>query len=238
MSMDLAPAKSSSTTLLRHRFETIGALQRHLHPIEGRSFLFFRSESLVLAGGARVLLEVNFTSNEQQTVLRGQVLGRVEGAHPGLWLEFPDTRLLKKADEGAIASRKQRRVGCDVLIEVRKPGCPSLGRLVDISLGGARFAGMGGLRIHEQVEVRVVSANKEWPSELGRAQVVRMEDHDIGTKFLRDQPQSRMAITRLFGALQEGWVKAPEVSHPASCCRNGQLFEPPLPRVKGRERPL
>ena len=238
MITDSAQAKSHATTLLRHRFETITELQKHLHALEGRSFLFFRSEGLSLAGGARVLLEVSFNSNEQQTLLRGAVLGRVEGALPGLWLEFPDTRLLKKADEGGIVARKQRRVGCDVLIEVRKPGSPSLGRLVDLSIGGARLAGMSGVRVNEQVDVRVISSNKEWPSELGRAQVVRMEDHDIGTKFLRDQPQSRMAITRLFGALQEGWVKAPEVSHPAFCCKNGQLLEPPLPRVKGREKPL
>jgi hypothetical protein len=238
MTKEGVTARSGPAAMLRHRFQTVGQLKQHLHPLDGRSFLFYRGAGHSLVVGARVLLDVSFTDTEQQALLRGHVLGRVDGALSGHWLEFPDTRLLKKADEGEIVSRKQRRVGCDVLIEVRKAGGPSLGRLVDLSLGGARFAGAGGLRVKDLVEVRLVSPGKDLPSELGRAEVVRSGDHDIGTRFLRDHPPTRMAITRLFAAVQDSWGKAPEVSHPPACCQGGLVIEPPLPRVKGRERPL
>lgn len=236
--MDSAPQKASAAHLLRQRFGNPSELHRHLHDVDGMSIFFYRTPTLDLAGGSRVLLEVNFTSTEQQTVLRGAVFGRVEGPLAGLWLEFPDTGLSRRANEGALALRKQKRVGCDVLIEVRQPGKPCLGRLIDLSLGGARLAGLPGIRINSQVEVRVVSPNNEWPSELGRAMVVRSENREVGTRFLRDQSHSRIAITRLFGALQDSWTSAPEVSHPPVCCSNGQLIEPPLPRISRRLAPL
>ena len=236
--MESTEHQPRTAQLLRQRFGGLGDLQHHLHPVDGRSFFFYRTPILDLPAGARILLEVSFTSIEQQAVIRGQVLGRVAGPISGLWLEFPDTRLLKRADEGAIALRKQRRVGCDVMVEVRHAQSPRLGRLVDLSLGGARMAGLSGLRINEEVDLRVVSQHREWPSELGRAQVVRSENHEVGTRFLRREAPSRIAITRLFGALQASWTSAPEVSHPPSCCQNGQLIEPPLPRIKGRAQPL
>ena len=74
--------------------------------------------------------------------------------------------------------------------------------------------------------------------ELGRAHVVRMENAEVGTRFLRDQSQSRMAITRLFGVLQQSWTEAPEAQHPAICCVDGKMIEPPLPHIKGRAQPL
>ncbi len=236
MAADERPA--AATALLRHRFGGVPELQQHLHAVDGRGFFFYRSPALDLPGGARVLLEVTFTGSEQQLLLRGQVLGRVEGALAGLWLEFPDTRLLKRADQGAIAQRKQRRVGCDVLVEVRQMRHPHVGRLIDLSLGGARMAGLAGLKVDDEVELRVVSPRSDWPSELGRAQIVRLESSEVGTRFYRDQSQSRVAITRLFGALQQSWTDAPEVEHPALCCRDGHRFEPPLPRIKGRTQPL
>jgi len=230
--------QASAVTLLRHRFGTIAELQQHLHSVDGRSFFFFREQGLDLPGGARVLLEVSFNAVDQQALLRGQVLGRVEGALPGLWLEFPDTRLRHRADQGAMGQRKQRRVGCEILVEVRRLGNPHLGRLIDLSLGGARLTGISGLKVHEDVDLRILASNSDWPSALGRARVVRTENTDVGARFLRDHPQSRMAITRLFGLLQESWSRALEVEHPSICCRGGQLIEPALPHIKGRAQPL
>jgi len=219
--------------LLRQRFGTPEEMTRHLHALDNRSLLFFRDPALQLAGGTRVMLEVSFTTSEQQAVLRGQVLGAVEdGTLRGLWLEFPDTRLSKRG--AALRDRKQRRLACDALVQIRREDHPHLGRLTDLSLGGARLTGMHGVHEGDEVELRIISDNIAWPSELGRAQVVRLSPTEVGTRFLRSESASRMAITRLFAALQESWNQAPQVDHPPICCKGGPLLEPPLPRMKGR----
>ncbi len=218
-------------TLLRQRFGTPDEMLRHLHPVDGRTLLFFRDPALQLAGNAKVLLEVSFTQSDQQAVLRGNVLGAVEeGALRGTWLEFPDTKLSKRAT--LLRDRKQRRLACDAVIQIRKEDHPHIGRLTDLSLGGARLSGLYGVNEGDEVELRLISDNKAWPSELGRAQIVRSATGDVGTRFLRTESNSRMAITRLFAALQENWNQARQVDHPPICCKGGPLLEPPLPRMK------
>jgi len=224
---------AATFTLLRQRFGATEELSRHLHAIDNRALLFFRDASLELAGGAKVLLEVSFTSSEQQLVLRGQVIGGVtEGALRGLWLEFPDLSLAARTQ--LPKERKQRRLACDALVQIRRDDHPHLGRLTDLSLGGARLGAIAGVRPGDEVELRVVSDNASWPSELGRALVVRSDLNEVGTRFLRTESSSRMAVTRLFSALQESWARSPLVDHPPICCKNGALLEPPLPRMKGR----
>ncbi len=222
-----------SFALLRQRFGTPEEMTRHLHAIDNHALLFFRSANLALPGGAKVLLDVSFTATEQQLALRGQVLGAVEeGALKGLWLEFPDTRLSRRAS--ALRDRKQRRLACDAVVQIRLDDHPHLGRLTDLSLGGARLAGCSGVQEGDEVELRIISDNAGWPSELGRAEVIRLGPTEVGARFLRAESASRMAITRLFAALQESWNAAPQVDHPAICCKGGPLLEPPLPRLKGR----
>jgi hypothetical protein len=222
----------AAATLLRQRFSDPEEMARHLHVVENRVLLFFRDAALTLQGGARVLLDVSFTKTEQQVILRGKVLGgSMEGELRGLWLEFPDTHLAKIA--GSISSRKQKRLACDALVQVRNAEHPLLGRLTDLSLGGARLSGVQGARAGDELAVRIISDNANWPSELGRAQVVRLGASEVGARFLRDDSASRMAITRLFGALQESWSKAPLVDHPPMCCQGGKMLEPPLPHRKG-----
>ena len=116
--------ETQQTTLLKYRFGNIGQMQNHLHVVDGRTLFFYRDGKGDLPGGSRVLLEFSFADSEQVSALRGNVLGRVEGegGQVGMWIEFPDGRLAKKADQGAAAmsSRKQRRLGCDLLVEVKQ----------------------------------------------------------------------------------------------------------------------
>jgi hypothetical protein len=215
--------------LLRQRFGTPEEMTKHLHPVDNRILLFFRDPNLKLAGNSKVLLEISFITSEQQVVLRGQVLGAVDqGALRGLWLEFPDTRLSKRT--AALRDRKQRRVACDALVQINSANHPHLGRLTDLSMGGARLSGASGVQEGDEVEIRIISDNAAWPSELGRAQIIRLNAQEVGAKFLRLESNSRMAINRLFGALQESWSTAPLVEHPGICCKGGPLVEPPIPR--------
>ena len=55
-----------------------------------------------------------------------------------------------------------------------------------------------------------------------------------GTKLVRSDPTARIASGKLFLAVQEAWNKAPELMHPALCCKGGHVLEPPLPHMKHR----
>jgi len=101
----VAALETPQATLLKYRFGNIAQMQNHLHVVDGRTLFFYRDGKGDLPGGARVLLEFSFADSEQVSTLRGNVLGRVEGegGQVGMWIEFPDGRLAKKADQGAAA---------------------------------------------------------------------------------------------------------------------------------------
>jgi hypothetical protein len=225
-----------AATLLRYRFDDLRQLQRHLHVADTRTLLFYRDPRLALAGGARVLVEVAFSRTEQVSTLRGAVLGRVEGTMSGLWLEFADSRFVKKADQGmeAMAQRKRKRLGCDLMVELRQDQGTTMGRLIDVSMTGGRVAGVNGLRPGVQLEVRLMMPAPGLSAALGKAEVVRAEAGDAGLNFLRRDPASRVAASKLFQYVQDSWSRAIEVTHPTICCQGGLVLEPPLPHMKGR----
>jgi len=143
----------SRSANLRYRFGDVAQLHAHLHVVEGRTLFFYRDGKAALPGGSRVVVGFSFSTNEQVSTLRGTVLSRVEGVsageggQAGMWIEFPDARLFRKIEKeggNAIAARKQKRLACDLLVEVRQGGRPLLGRMVDVSLGGARILGAVG----------------------------------------------------------------------------------------------
>ena len=222
---------------LRYRFNDFAQMQNHLHVVEGRTLFFWRDPRAALPGGSRVVVEFSFQSSEQVVVLRGAVLARIEneGGMTGLWIEFPDARTAKRLDQGpaGIAARKQRRLGCDLLVEFRVGVVPILGRLVDVSMGGARIAGARGVRPGAEGMLRLLGPEEGFPGILGRADVVRA-DGDCGIRFLRNDTTTRQASAKLCQALQQEWQAAPELSHPAVCCAGGHVLEPPLPHMKSR----
>lgn len=228
-----------TAALLRYRFGDLAQMHNHLHVVDGRTLFFWRDDKAALQGTSRVVVEFSFNNSEQVSTLRGAVLSRIEGGdrgNLGLWLEFPDSRLARKADLGlaAIAGRKQRRLGCDLLVEIKVGDAVVMGRMIDVSLGGACIGGTFGLRNGVETVLRLLAPDKEFPSLLGRAEVVRSE-RDVAVRFVRTDPVARVASSKLFQSVQQAWQKALELSHPPVCCSGGgQVLEPRLPHMKTR----
>lgn len=229
-------------TFLKYRFGDIAHMQKHLHLADGRTLFFYREgKGVRLEGGSRVVIEFSFGNSEQVSALRGWVLARVDteasGGQHGGWIEFPDARLVKRIDRGAqgIAGRHQRRLSCDLLVEVNHRGKPCLGRMIDVSLLGARVVGTAGLHAGDEVALRIIGAEAPLPDNLGRAQVLRANPAgDLAVRFVRSDVTTRVAAGKLYAAVNEAWSKAPEMGHPPLCCQGGNLLEPPLPHMKSR----
>jgi hypothetical protein len=224
------------TTLLKYRFGDLTQMNNHLHVIDGRTLLFYRGGRVKLASGQRVVVELSLVSSEQVTALRGTVLALESDTSTGVWIEFPDAKLARRLAQGgagAITSRSQRRVGCDLMVELKYGDMPLLGRMVDVSMAGARIVGAAGLACNADVELRIIGATSPLPSIVGKAQIARSTSGgDIGVRFLRSDPAARVGAGKLFQAVQQAWNKAPELTHSPLCCQNGTVLEPPLPRLR------
>jgi hypothetical protein len=212
-------------------------MTNHLHVVEGRTLLFYRDGRTAFAGGNRVLIELALTNSEQATTLRGSVLALLEGEAVGAaWIEFPDSRLARKLSQGgaaAIVSRHHRRVGCDLMVELRYGSLPLLGRMVDVSLAGARIVGASGLARNADVELRIIGAQPPMPPQIAGVQIARSEGGgDIGVRFSRRDPEARVAAGKLLLAVQQAWTKAPELIHSPLCCQAQGSLDPALPRVR------
>jgi hypothetical protein len=222
--------------LLKYRFDDLTQMNNHLHVVDGRTLLFYRGNKPQLAGGQKVVVELSLANSEQVSTLRGSVLALEGDSAAGVWIEFPDAKLAKRLAQGgaaAITARHQRRVGCDLMVELKYGALPMLGRMVDVSLAGARIVGPSGLARNADVEMRIMGALPPLPAVLGRAQVARCENGgEIGVRFLRTDPTARAASGKLLEAVQQQWSKAPELMHPPLCCQNGTVLEPPLPRLR------
>ena len=229
--------ETPQAALLKYRFGDHRQMTNHLHVVESRTLLFFRCNRTRFQGGQRVVAELSLASNEQATTLRGSVMALVdaEGAQ-GIWIEFPDSRLAKRLSQGgaaAITSRHQKRIGCDLMVELIYGTSHLLGRMVDVSMAGARIVGPSGLMRNSDVEVRIMGAQPPMPAQLGRAQVARSESGgDVGLRFLRTDPAGRVATGKLLQSVQEAWARAPEIVHSSLCCQAAGVLDPPLPRLR------
>ncbi|MCA1827768.1 MAG: PilZ domain-containing protein [Myxococcales bacterium] len=231
---------SRAAALLKYRFGTFLQMQRHLHVVEGRTLFFYRDPRMAsFTGASRVVMEFSFADSEQATTMRGAVLSRLdgEGGQTGAWIEFPDAKLARKLDQGmkAFVGRHQRRIGCDMMVEIKVRGMPYLGRMIDVAMNGARVTGAAGMRAGTDAEMRIMGAEPPMPGVLGRVKVVRADPGgDVGVTFVRSDVIARVASSKLYTAVQQAWTRAPEVQHPVQCCQNGHVLEPPLPHMKTR----
>src|SRR5262249_3879853 len=124
-------------------------MQSHLHVVEGRTLFFYRDPRMAsFTSAIRVVVEFSFADSEQVTTLRGSVLSRVEGegGQTGAWIEFPDAKLVRRIDQGmkALSGRHQRRMGCDIMVEIKADRVQHLGRMIDVAMNGARVIGAAG----------------------------------------------------------------------------------------------
>src|SRR5213595_1559713 len=183
--------------LLRYRFDSLEQLKAHLNVLTGgRSLFFYPAPNSHGEGGDRVLLEIS--EGEQQMLMRGTVLSRVDG---GFWLDFPDGRLARWLGSSSAVGRHQRRLPADLMVDVQGD-VRRLGRLVDVSLGGGRLVGVPGLSAGKVVQLKLVSQLADVPPVLGQAQVVRIVPGEAAIRFVRSDPATRLAATKLFEAIR------------------------------------
>ena len=184
-----------------------------------------------------MLLEITIGATGQRSVMRGQVLGFEQSRTEGVWLEFADARLPRRAGDAALVARLQRRIATDLVVGLRGPSGFQMCRLVDVSMTGARLAGASAsLMAGAEVELRFSSLPLASSNESGicRARVVRFEGGVSGLRFSRGDAPTRQLVTKLFSALQEYWARVPEVIHPPICCGPAGPLDPPLPRLARR----
>jgi len=218
--------------LLRHRFDDVEQLRRHLHVVDSTTLLFFRDPHLNIVTGAQALLEVAFESSEQTRVLKAIALARTD---QGLWLAVPNTRFARDVHERGLSPRKGRRLGVDESVRLKRAGGSEyMVRLLDLSIGGARIGGglPAQLAPGNVIALTIAPPESGRAPEITRGKVVWVEDGEAGVMFDRDMESSRVAAGRLFRSLEQPWAQAREIRHLPPCCRNGEVLDPPVPRVR------
>ncbi len=224
----------SPTRLLRYVFDSSAQLRRHARATEGRVLLFYPDPLLHGSVGEAVALELAFSGSDQTTTMGARVHSRATGDVSGVWLELQAARLLEDVRIALhTPRRKQRRISCDSIVRVQTAReVNSVGRLIDVSVGGARIAGVSaGILAGEEIRLGDLGA----PAAI-RARVVRSHKGELAIEFVRTDPLSRAAAMKLFNAAAERWSRARTLSHPAACrCESGGTVpEPLLPRAAHR----
>src|SRR5438132_3018711 len=121
---------------VRYRFESLGALQRHLRLGAG---FFLPDEALPGGPGSRVIVEVAVPETSDHPLLHGRVRERFRD---GVWLDLPSARPASRWEPDPDAPRRRhRRLACALFAEVRPRGAePWLCRALDLSDRGLRVA--------------------------------------------------------------------------------------------------
>lgn len=217
---------------LRYRFATLSQARAHVREREGRALFFF---AFALGEGkppvrprTRVCLELCFDDGEPNRLLHGVALAAVEGR--GTWLELLDTRPVRELAPTEY-TRKHRRMGCDLLVELRGEGRTETGRMLELSNGGARIRGLSGMMVNERVELSLLSPDGKASRPLSGAFVAWADSGEIGVRFDRLDSNSRNAVSRLVAHAEASWSRPLEATHPAGCCAPKGVLDPPLPAV-------
>ncbi len=227
---------ASPTRLLRYVFDSCAQLRRHARATEGRVLLFYADPLLHGAVGEAIVLELAFAGSDQSITVGARVHARTAGEISGVWLELHGAHVMEDVRVALhTPRRKQRRVACDFDSMVRVQtarALNSVGRLIDVSVGGARLAGVAaGLIAGDEISFGELGA----PAGI-RARVVWARRNDLAIEFLRTDPASRAGAMKLVNAAAESWARARTLSHPAACrCESGgTVLEPFLPRAAHR----
>jgi hypothetical protein len=225
-------ARTRLNTALRYRFATLEQARAHVREVEGRKVFFYRDDKLRLLPYAPVMLEWSFDNDEPARMVHGWVLGVVEGS--GTWIELLGTRSLRELAPTEY-TRHWPRLGCDLLVEVRSADRAETGRLLDLSNGGGRIAGITGLERKQPVEIRLLSPDRLTFYDLSNAYVAWTDRDEIGVQFDMLDSISRIAVSRVLRETEEMWARAWEALHPAFCCAQGGVVDPEPPRLRPAE---
>jgi hypothetical protein len=218
-------------TRLRYRFHDLRQARAHVHDVRGRALFFLRDDKLRFLPETKVCLSLAFEAGDVTRLLHARVAGRVEGA--GAWLQLADVRPLRDLVPTE-AVRRSVRLGCDEQIEARAGQRSGSGRMLDVSPGGARLAGLTGFALGERIELRQLSPDALTFHDLSYAHVVWVDGEEMGVQFDRTDAVGRHAVARLLRQTEELWAKAWEGAHPSSCCGERGLLDPVPPREPER----
>jgi hypothetical protein len=205
-----------SQILLRYRFASKAQAARHFHVRRAWGLVFFPFPIAQARVGSTVMLELTFDDSEQARMIAGEIGAIVPG---GMWVRSADLALGEEL-EGLMPARRHRRLGANLFLELRRGGHRILVTLRDLSLGGAALGNVQGLVVNETLQARLLSPVTGVPSDLGAATVTWVKPGKAGVSFDRADPKARLAVGRLYSALDEAWTKATGLEHNPACCRD------------------
>ena len=212
-----------SQILLRYRFASRAQASRHFHVREAWGLVFFPGVDARARVGSTAMLELLFDDSEQTRMIAGEIAAVVEA---GMWIRSPDLALGKEL-EGLMPSRKHRRLGANLFVELRRGQHRTLVTMRDLSLGGAALGNVNGLQLNETLQARLLSPVTGVPSDLGGVTIVSLQSGRAGVRFDRTDPTARLAVGRLYAALDEAWTRAQGLVHNPNCCRDTCLDPSP-----------
>jgi hypothetical protein len=217
--------------MLRYRFDSLGQLVRHVHVVDHAALMFLRDHRRDVHY-QRVLLELTVRETGQQAVVRGEVVARADGAIRGAWLQLSDAHIIRRLCEPeAFSVRMRNRVSTDQLVQLRRSsGEQVVAQALDVSTAGLRVRGARQLAPGECCFVHVIGG-PVITSDLGVAQVVRVQGGEAGMRFTAPESAS---VVRMVRSLQQAWSKALELDHLPECCVEGRPIEPSLPVLRRR----
>lgn len=215
-----------ANTRLRYHFDDVRQARAHVHDVDRRALFFCRDEKLRFLPDAPVCLSFSFASGEVTRLLHGQVAQAVEGS--GTWIEIFDTRPLVDLTPTE-AIRRSLRLGCDAPVEARNGDRIATVRMLDLSLGGARFSCADGFDRRDRLELRLLSADGLTFHDLPYAHVVWAEEGEMGVQFDRSDAIGLRAVERLLAETEQLWEKAWQGEHADDCCLGNGVLDPELP---------
>jgi hypothetical protein len=109
-------------------------------------------------------------------------------------------------------------------------------RILDTSFSGLRLGGLSvSLPLQSVVELQPMGSIANLPSPfLLRATVLRVDRGEAALGFSRDDAQTRGLAEQLMAAVARSWDYARELKHPAFCCGQRGVLEPPPPKLVRR----
>jgi hypothetical protein len=195
---------------IRYRFESLGALQRHLRLGSG----FLLPEGALAAGpGSRVIVEVSVPETVDRPLLHGRLRERVRN---GVWLDLPSARPASRwAPDPLAPRRRDRRLACELFVEMRPRGAePWLCRALDLSDRGLRIAtgfetGIRG----DDVAAILISPDTDLAPATILGRVVWAASRETGIEVVEHSPEYDL----LLGAAASRWAQVKEIEHESAC---------------------
>jgi hypothetical protein len=195
---------------IRYRFESLGALQRHLRLGTG---FFLPARALPGGPGARVIVEIAVPETLDRPLLHGRVR---EWGRDGIWLDLPSARPAARWEPDPSGPRRQhRRLACELFVEVHpKEGAPWLCRALDLSERGLRIAtGLEtGIRGDEVIATLLPPLGQLAPAEL-RGRVVWAGSRETGIEVVGPSREYQT----LLAAAADRWALVEELEHAHDC---------------------